>query len=123
MVQLVSCISELEVRYVNNSVIVGQYFQEKSNTCLKYSNYTPYSSFLIILDVKHTGDDAELYLINDDIKNLSTAFFRCVPGIICNLNKRYIRLAQQNNVLLGIKMSGPNGESITFAATAAKITL
>lgn len=88
MKQYLSCITELEVRYVNNSMVRASYLSNDIAVCKEYKGYKLSKARLLVADGTYVGNMADLYLTNETNHKVDgTVEFHCVPGEKCNINK------------------------------------
>lgn len=80
MTQELSCITELEVRYINNSFIETNYLLADLKVCEPYKNYTMKVARLMVADGTYEGSMENLYLTNSSAKTLGSTEFHCIPG-------------------------------------------
>lgn len=93
MTQYLSCIKELEVRYINASFVQASYIKDGSEMCNKYNNYSIISTHLFVAAGDYNGSNKDLYLINDSATSFGSVDFRCFDGESCNLNNNFVKLA------------------------------
>lgn len=81
MKQYLSCITELEVRYVNNSMVRASYLSNDIEVCKEYKDFKLSNARLLAADGTFVGNMEELYLTNDTNHRVDgTVEFHCVPG-------------------------------------------